>query len=298
MTRKTGISDQAVVKNSGGTEITDELGRIGTVSWDIQDDAERIADVNSGADYASTVDTLITMQGSLSLMAPGFRVMKLMGSETTGSGTWTISLDDTLPKHTLQAQATEEDIVEFTGVKFGSVRAEATQGDFLRLTFDWMATDFSFKNTTITGATPNDEPVTWLDGSATLNSVAMSLENATLRYDRNLQSVRGIESTTAGEKRLPSELIEQVKDLSFDASVEIEDETPFEQSHDDTSFPIEPVDSRSDKNFKLDFGGTAGSWDMTGGRVFSQSGELNEEKDVRTADLEGHARGATITGDT
>lgn len=293
MTRKTGIDDEAqIIQESGSNDITADLGQIQSAGWTIEDPSERKAGVGSGASFQANIDGLIIPRCSVVFVAQDLEVAKLMGSLSSG----TITFDDILPKHTQKMQVGSNTVLSITGVKYGRMTLNVNQRDLVIAEFEGIGTDFQFSSGTISTPDPSGTLQSWLDAVYKIDGTAVgSVESAQYTYERSLQPVRGIEDTTSGQKRLPSEIIEKIKDFRHDATIEIEDDTAWKKAHDDSSLPIDPQDSRTDKTTAVSLDG-GGEMQLSQGRFVEDSGRLNEDKDVRTVDISGNAIAGTVTG--
>lgn len=293
--RKTGVTDEVnVVEESGSTDITDELGLIQSASWDIRDPAERANSVGGGTTSQQFVDGLIVPNVTLSVAVPDLRALQLVGSLSSGS----ITFDDALPKHTQKFQVDTSTVLEVTGVKFGRAVVNVSRGNLVTIDFEGIGTDFTFSDSTISTSISTDDVLTYLDATYKVGGTAVgSVDSATFTYQRDISAERGLEDTSAGSKRLPTEIIERIKDVSSDATIEITDNTAWKEVHDDATLPVEPQDSRSTVDVALDLGG-GGQLDMTGGKFTSNQGELADDNDIRTVDVEYVGQDASVSGIT
>lgn len=292
--RKTGVTDEInIVEESGSTDITGDLGLIQSAGWDIDDPAERGNSVGGGTTTEQFVDGLIIPRCSLSVAVPDWEALKLLGTYDSGAGT--ISLDDTLPKFTFKAQATSDEVLEITGVKWGRATINASTGDMVTIDFEGIGTDFSFDTGTIDTTIRGDTVANWIDIEYQIaNSAVGSVDSMSATYERSLEAVRGIESQST-PKRVPDEVIEKMKDIQSNSTIEITDATAWKEVHDDDTLPVEPVDSRSnvDVAFVIDGGGTL---NLTGGKFENESGDMSDDNEIRTVETSYIGQDADVEG--
>lgn len=291
--RKTGITDEInVIEESGSTDITDQLGLVQSASWDIRDPAQRGNSVGGGTTTQQFIDGLIVPTVNLSLAVPSFEALQLVGSLSSGN----VTFDDTLPKHTQKFQVDDSTVLEVTGVKYGRAVVNVSRGNMVTIDFEGIGTDFAFKDTTISTSLTTDDMLTYLDATYKIDgTVVGTVDSASITYERNISAERGIEDTSSGEKRLPTEIIERIKDVSSDATIEITDDTAWKEVHDDSTLPVEPQDSRATVDVAIDLG-DGGQLDLTGGKFQSEGGELAADNEIRTVDTEYQGQDASVSG--
>lgn len=305
-----GIAEKArIIRKDTGTDITSKLGKLIGLSWNINESSERESDVNSGANYRANTDTLVTVDGEASFRVPDFKIWRLMGEyNEPGDGTWNVDLTDVLPLFELkcQVQKTSSDrILHIYAVKFGQGEITVDKDGFMIATFQYQAVlddqnqFYEFKD----GVTLSDPGVEgWSKrGKDTEFSIAGSPvgsgQSFTMTYNRDVQADKGIEPNDGRPKRVPTQLIERLKDFSVNGEVDITDFQIMKETLDDDTFPLTTQDRRTEKSMELALANSDyGSTQWTGGKLNPIGGELANDADKRQVSIEGTATGATVEG--
>jgi len=306
-----GITDQArIIRKASSTDITSKLGKLITLSWNINEGSEREADVNSGANYRSNTDTLVTVDGQASFRVNAFDVFRLMGTYSESGGTWTVNLDDILPLFEIKAQVQEtsdDRLLHIFAVKFGRGEITVDKDGFMIANFDYQAVlsdadnFFEFQDdTTITDPGVEGYSKRGFDTEFKIDDSAVgSGQSFTFTYNRDLDADKGIEPNDGRPRRVPTQLIERLKDFQVNGDVDITDFQVFKEVLDVDTFPLTVQDRRTEKSLELGLAqSTSGSIKWTGGKLNPLSGELGNNAEKRSVGIEGTATGATITGST
>jgi hypothetical protein len=290
MARMTNVSAKAQIL-SGVTDITDDLGYIESAGYDIRNNHEDYPSINGGTKYQYTLDGVCEIDGTLSVSILDFKALKLMG---TLDGSWEVTLDDTLPSFTFKTVNEVGKLMNLNDFKFGRVTVRFNKTE-KRITADFEGKGLSYEITTgaISPSVPSTIPLQSLDLSVKLGDTAVgSVASGTITYDRELEAVRGIESTSAGDKRKATALIEKLKNFEFDLEIEVTDSTPWTKALGGTVIQ----DTRTDTTLDLIGSDTQGTIALTGVRA-DVSQELTAGAEIVTVRLTGTAKDATITGD-
>ena len=306
-----GITDQArIIRKASSEDITSKLGKLLSVSWNINESSEREADVNSGASYRNNADSLVTVDGEASFRVSAMDIWRLMGDYNESSGTWTVDLTDALPLHELklQVQETSDDrLLHIYAVKFGRGEVNVDKDGFMTATFEYQAVlddqdqFFEFKD----GVTIDDPGVEGyskrgFDTEFSIEGQAVgSGQSFTFTYNRDLDADKGIDPNDGRPRRVPTQLVEMLKDFSVNGEVDITDFQVMKEVLDDDTFPLTVQNRRTEKSVKLGLAqSTAGSAEWSGAKLNSLGGELANDADKRQVSIDGNATGATITGST
>lgn len=307
-----GITDQArIIRKSDSTDITSKLGKMLSLSWNINENSEREADVNSGANYRSNTDTLVTVDGTVSFRVSALDIFRLQGTYNESGGTWTVTLEDTLPLFRIKAQVqetTDDRLLDIYAVKFGRGEVNVDKDGFMVATFDYQAvlddsgnSLYEFQDdTTISDPGVEGYSKRGFDTEFTIEGTAVgSGQSFTFTYNRDLDADKGIEPNDGRQRRAPTQLIEQLKDFQVQGDVDITDFQVFKETLDDDTFPLTSQDRRTEKTVGLGLAqSTSGSIEWTGAKLNPLSGELSNDAGKRQVGIEGNATGATITGST
>lgn len=297
--RKSGISDKALVEDSGGSEITDDIGWVDTASHTITNNSEKKASVNSGSSYAYILDGQIDVEGALTARILDLKALKLLGTyeEDTEAGTWEVSLDDELPTHTFKQKITEgtDRTILLKDFKFGRAVIRLNKGEEVTIDFEGMGKDAEVQETDISPTEPSDEPLSYLDATVKIGGTAVgSLDSGSITYTRSLEAVRGIEDTSA---RTATELIEKLKDFTFDLTFEITDGEAWERAFGTSSYPLSTQEDRDNTTVSIVLGDTEGTIELSDARANDVENELASDGEIRTATITGDALDATVSGD-
>lgn len=294
---KTGVSDQALIENSGGTEITDSLGRIQAAGFDINEPAPAKATANSNASYAYIIDGPITINTSLEVRILDLSALRLFGTYAAGAGT--VTFDDTIPEHTIKIQHTKSQHTVLSNVKFGRGVLEVNMSDSdpeVLLTAEGMGLDYQMKDSTISPTTASSTPLDYMDATVKIDGTAIgTLENLRFTYDRGIESRSSAGDIPASGKRLPNYIAEKLKTFSFDGTFEIPDDTIFKKAVGSSSYPLDPQDTRSNNTISIDLG-SAGVFQLTSARINSFPVDVSDDGEIRTVAVSGNALGASVTG--
>jgi len=308
-----GITDQArIIRKASSEDITSKLGKMLSLSYNINESSEREADVNSGASYRSNTDTLVTVDGSVSFRVSAFDIFRLQGTYVdNGDGTWDVILDDSLPLFRIKAQVQEtsdDRLLDIYAVKFGRGEINVDKNGFMTATFDYQAVLddsgnplYEFQDdTTITDPGVEGYSKRGFDTEFTIEGTAVgSGQSFTFIYNRDLDADKGIEPNDGRQRRAPTQLIEQLKDFQVQGDVDITDFQVFKEVLDDDTFPLTSQDRRTEKTVGLGLAqNTSGSIEWSGAKLNPLGGELANDADKRQVNVEGNATGATITGST
>lgn len=311
-----GITDQArLIRKATSTDITSKLGKLVGLSWNINESSEREADVNSGASYRTNEDSMVTVDGEVSFRVPDFKIWRLMGDykevDTNSDGstdTWRVDLTDVLPLFEIKAQVqetTDDRVLHIYAVKFGQGEVTVDKDGFMIATFQYQAVlddsnnFFEFKdNTTISDPGTDGWSKRGKDTEFSIAGNAVgSGQSFTMTYNRDVQADKGIEPNDGRPKRVPTQLIERLKDFSVNGEVDITDFQVMKEVLDDDSFPLTVQDRRTEKTMELALADAShGFTQWSGGKLNPIGGELANDAEKRQVSIEGTATGATVEG--
>ncbi|MEA3432407.1 MAG: hypothetical protein U9R01_07045 [candidate division WOR-3 bacterium] len=297
MARITGILDEVQIFDSTSTDITADVGHINTASYGLDHKTKQYPSIGGGASYVELIDDFVDIKTSLSihpLSGTGFNgVAQLFGTITTDV-TWSWAWPDTLPEFKINASLISGEYAELTNVKFGSWSIKASKGNPVEVTLDGLAKNFKIVAGTATNTPPATSRLVYLDGYGKIDGTAVgSIDNISIDGSRGLEAVRGIESTAAGSRRLPSEIIEKMKDISFSATIEITDDLAYQKALGDSALPYEIVDTRA--NIALDmYLNSQVKIALTNCAIQTLDHGKSADAEIRTVDIKGIATGITM----
>lgn len=302
---QTGITDEIEVKEkSGGSAvITDKFGVLIAGSHTHRQEVRQHPGIGQGPKYQSNIPGVTETTGGLSCMPHDLRFLQVFGSETTGSGTYTVTPDNTLPTYTYKQEKVDGGgTATLETFKFGSFTLRVSEGNELEAELEGMAEDFKFDETeTITTESPGGDPRPFFDCTLKIGGTAVgSVDTFVTDFNRNLEAFKGIEDDTGAAKRKPTEIIEKLFDVSFRAVVNIENSRAWEEMLDDTTDPLEVQEDPATQDVALDVNTSAGSatFKVITATMEEVSSEMENDAEKRTATLRGVGQDWKATGDT
>jgi len=325
--RTTGLSNQIVLEQ-GGTDLFTEFDvNMETASHEVEIPSELLASVGSGVSFVTHSDGQVSVSGDMTLRAIDLKPLQILGSysesNTDGDGTteWQINSQDTLPEFQFKQQVTDSEILVLSG--FDDSGAEPTPADGFKfdeatiniekdspVTIDLSGLGLyaELQDGSITTQYSTTNPENWLDAHVEIDGTPVgSLESAEITISRGAEAVRGIEQMAANYRLLPTEIVEMMRDISLSMTIEVTDNQAWSDLFDDDSKPLRPQDERSEHTVTVvlgsrDAGGDtnntpAGELQLTGVQFENTSGELQDNAEVRTQDVEGNAIDWSVTGE-
>lgn len=303
MTVQTGVTDEIKLEDSSNDDVTADLGVITSASHTISQPVDQFRSVGQGLKPVANVDNVAQIEGSVDCQPEDLRALRVFGSESTGGGTYTVTLDDQLPTHTFKQEKVDSGgTVTLKNFKFGSFSLEVSQDNTLSLSMDGEGDDVEVDKTE-TFSTPSGEfnPRQFFDCIVKIDGSAVgSVESATIDHNRDLKAFKGIEDDAAGEKRLPTAVIPRDFSLSFNMVINIEDNRAYEEALDTTTNPLQVQDTRSNSTVTLEVDTPSGTdtFDLNSSRFGEVSADQENDGEKRTATLTGVAQDGQIDGDT
>lgn len=295
MARRTGITDQVVILDSGASQIEGQLGWIEAASHEIEQNVSTERGIGvAKPQYQS--DGLAEFNHGLTIRPVNFRVFKLLGTDTTG--TKDISLDDTLPEFTVQhkiVDASNDQYVELKNAKFGSFTLDIPGPDEdLEVDFDGLGRPEASDNIVNQGSlSPNVPSSGALQGKDLIVKVGGtsigSVESGTISLDRNLRGDSGIADVT--NRRLPEALLEGNYNFLIESLViKLDDDKAWEEVLGNTGSQFALAESRSTVTVTIeDKDDSNNKFDLTGVLWSNISFEMNADDEVRTVEISGPA---------
>jgi len=326
--RKSGLSDQVKVLDDTGTDLFTEIDvNISSASHDVSLPSELLSSVGAGVGFVSRNDGVVEVNGDLELRAIDFKPLRLLGSysesDTDSDGTteWSISSQDHPNEWEFHQQITESHTIVLSGYddsgsepavsegfKFDEVTISISKDEPVSLEFTGLGLYAEVQQTTISTNYSNTNPQNWLDAFAEIDGTAVgSVDSAEITISRGSTAIRGIEQREPNYRRLSTEIVDGMRNIDVSMTVEVTDGTPWEKVFDQSSYPIRPADSTSEHTLNLVLGDRdasgdsnnteAGELNLTGVAFLGTSGELADDAEVRTVDLDGDARDWSVEGE-
>jgi len=306
--RYTGIEQEFVLETmSDDEDLTALLGNQASISYSINHDNEPRNSAGHQPTLQEAVDGMTQISVSIDCEPPSLKATQVVGdyTEDDEEGTWEVELTDHLPEMRARIQATADKVLVVEGLKFNGFTLTIQSGEVVEMTFpdgnNGNATNVELQEDTITTPDLEDKPDSYLDNTVSLdNETVGSVENATIEYRRNIQARRGIQEYTSGERRLPDEITEGNKLYTWDTTIEISDDQAFKVHFNDDTYPLTISDFSEAVPVQIELNqddNTSGTIELNGGRPSDLGGELLNDDDIRTIDMNGNALTSTITGE-
>lgn len=288
----TGIEDAVkVTDESDSSEITSELGHVISANHNINNNTTTEASVNSGSTRAYHVDGVAELSISMEVNAVDLLVFQVFGTYDSTAGT--ITFDDTLPEYTVGMNTDDSNFADIKNVKFGSGSITISRGESISVSLEGNGKDIDRQAGSISPGTPSSEPQQFFEVHVDIDGTTVgSLDSVTFEIDRDLESRRGIEDVSSGDKRKPTTIQEKLKLFSFDMSIEITDQTAWDEVTDTTDGI---ADSRSDYPITLHFK-NGEQINIKEARSVDLDHTKENDGEVRVADITGEALDADISG--
>lgn len=229
--RRTGISDEFTILNSSGTDITDKLGPLNTISWTINKNTEKQASVGQQPDFVEIVDGVVDIQIDITVDAPTLEVINVL----------TDGLADQLPEFTVKIPITtksgEEETLEISGAKF-EASLEITDEEIVSADFSGIARECETTTEALSTSEPdNRKPLTFMDVNFEIESEEIEAgDSFSIDFNRQLQGERGIKPVSSESQRpFYDEIIEGMKDYSGTLDFQITDDMATKHFFDDAT---------------------------------------------------------------
>lgn len=294
MARYSGILDKVQVLDSSENEITTAIGHIVGCGFGVDNKTEVKGSINAGADFVEHIDKVVDITAELTLNPINMKFLQLIGT-ITGTSPWTWEWDDTLPEYKIKGNIVGSTMyATISNIKFGEVSIRFAEDNPLEVTLRGYAKNLMKATGSLTASTPTTARINFLDGyldDGAGNEFA-KIKTFTLDLRRDLEPRGGIEKRVSDAKRLPSDIIEKMKTITFSGTAEITDDSIFDKVMGGNTI----ADSRSDITLKLNFSSSQGYITLTGARINKFNHTKSADGEIRTVDFDGSALGITAGG--
>jgi len=325
--RTTGLSNQVVVEQGGTDQFTNFDVNIETASHEVEIPSNLLSSVGSGVSFTSRSDGQLSVTGDVTLRAIDLKPLQLLGSysesDSDGDSTteWQITSQNTLPETQFKQQVTDNKILVMSGFddsgsepvpddgfKFDEATISIEKDAPVTIDLSGLGLYAEVQDGSLTTNYSNTNPENWLDAHVEIDGTPVgSLESAEITISRNGEAVRGIEQMDPNFRLLPTQVVEMMRDITVSMTIEVTDGEAWNHVFGDDTAPHKPQDNRSEHAVNLvlgnrsDGGDTndteAGVLQLSGVQFENTSGELADEVDVRTQDLEGNAIDWSVQGE-
>lgn len=322
--RKTGLADAVQVQDDSGDDLFDSIDvNISGASHDVTIPSDRLASIGSGADYVARADQPVEVTGDISLRAISLKPFEMIGSRSDDGDVYTIepTTDDVLPEWEFVQQVTDDETIRMggyddsgdepsveEGFKFDEATINIEKDSPVTLDFSGVGLFAEVREETIETNNSTLDPENWLDAHVEIDGEEVgSVDSAEVTIARDAEAVRGIENQKENYKLLATQVVEMMRDVSFNMTIEITDAQAWEEVFDDDSTPLYASDDREEVQINIVLGdrddgdeteySKGGELQVENALVTNATADLSDDAEVRTVDIEGNARGWTVKGE-
>jgi len=322
--RKTGLADAVQVQDSSGTDLFSSVDvNISSASHDVTVPSDRLASIGSGAGYVARADQPVEVSGDISLRAITSKPFELIGNRSDSADVYTIepATDDKLPEWEFVQQVTGSEAVHLVGYddsgtepspiegfKFDEATVSIEKDSPVTIDFSGIGLYAEVQTETISTNNSTLDPENWLDAHVEIDgTIVGSVDSAEVTIARSAEAVRGIEDQKNNMKLYPTQVVEMMRDISYSMTIEITDTQAWKEVFDDDTTPITVSDDRDEVQINVVLGdrddgnetnySQGGEIQLKNAVTTNVSGELSDDAEVRTVDIEGNARSWTVKGE-
>jgi len=198
-----------------------------SIEWTVDNEMEARATVGGGVKYNTLIPKTAKVSGSLKgRIVDGRALAWPLGTLAAGGGPpdWVASIDTALDYYSIQVQLSATEYAKLLGVKFDGFSITCSIGGALEISMDFKALEFIIATGAVSGTHPTELPFEYYHGVVAWDLVTTDIINDfTINFTRNTEAKRGIETSIATEKRLATEIIEKMAEISLDMTVAVQD---------------------------------------------------------------------------
>ena len=304
MARVSYVTDGIVLgeESTYGTEastFTDSLGFINSMDVNINDEVKQLRHVKGGTDgilVQRNLDLLHTVNGSIETYPIDWKVLEFFLGDYTEPSTYLINPSSTIKSLTFKGNYDGTDGIELLGTVLTKATINLRQNEPVVINYDYIAKKDVQITESITGTAPNQDPLTFLSGSLTVNSKNYKINTMTIPMDFNAEGRRNIENVSTGDERVITEVIKKNFSVSFNINADLQDmDDEWEEYTGGTSVQT----ARSDFNIVGTFedaNGDTHTLNITGcrGTLFKKGYRTDGE--VKNFDFNGVGKDVSFTG--
>ncbi len=233
MARYVGIADEAKMgvqadKSTESVAYGDEVYfDLISIEWDVDNELEGRSTVGGGVLFHKLIPKVAMITGTVKARVVDGRALELpMGTLTTpgAASDHDITIANALSYYSIQVALSGSEYAKLLGVKFGGFSLTASVGSPLEISMDFKAISFTIISGSVSGTQPTENPYEYYHGCIKWDTAATDIINdMTLNFTRNIEAKRGIECTSSGSRRLITEIIEKIAEISGDLTIAVQD---------------------------------------------------------------------------
>lgn len=294
MSVETGLSENIEFVDDTSTNIQDLFGSYSTASFIIDESVRREGTIGNDGKAAAIQDGLVENRSTIECKPDTLEILKIMGTYDSNAGEITFGAD--LPEHdNLIGQFTDSHRFNFQNFKVGGFTLSSELDGTVFIEFDpILALTGEVEQDTVSVSAVKGDPLQWTDSTVKINGSQFGkTESVEVSLDRNINAEHAL-----GSGREPVAITEGEFNISMSLVVKVEDAEPWKELLDDTTFPLQVQDKRSETaEVSVDFGGSNGHLKIENGKAEINTLDMDEDKDTRTVELEyTNAKNIKVTG--
>jgi len=294
------ISEEIQVgeETSYGTEASSydkNFGYIQSFSYSENEAIEQVGSVGSGFTFQKNEPGIYSVTGSLvtrvSKTTLPIALKAFFGELSSGAEDYTINPVKEVISHSVKAQHSTTELVTLTGVVFTNLSIDASKDGFMELSLDYFAKKLIVSTATITTTLPSDSMFSWLDISGSYDGNNIKANNFNLTFDWNMDANdgRGLESVSAGERRLIQRAVKNNLTISGNFEALIENTNELGYTDEKTEKTLILTSSRGTDNEHV--------FTLSGCDLDNKNTEMSSEAGMKTISADILARSVVFTGD-
>ena len=275
------------------------LGFTNSVDVNINDEVRQVRLIKGGSDgilVDRNVDLLHTVNGSMTIQPDDWQGLRYFLGDYSATTTYTINPSNTVDSLSIKGNYDGTDGLRLLGVVFTQATLNLRTNELVEINYDFIAKKEQQITESITGSAPTKNPMTFLGGSMTVNSKNYKVNTVSLNMNFNAEGRRNLESVSAGDERVITEVIKKNFDLGFNINADLQDmDDEWEEYTGGTSIQ----EARSDFNIVLtlkDSNGDSHTCTITGARGTQFRKSFRTDGEVKSFDFNGVAIDVQFTG--
>lgn len=274
-----------------------DFGHVQRITIGEEENTEKIAGINSGHTYALFEDKLywtnVSIETLVSKAALPVLLKAALGSRADATD-YTITSSTAYSSYSLKVSHTDEttgDVILINGFTVKDFEISITKEDAISITLNGIAKKAVKSTEAISVTTNTDQTLFGMDTSITVGGNSFVMNNFTISGNWNTtdDEGRGIESVSAGERRLLQRFTKHVLDLSgsYEALVDDNDEFGYTDERSDQAIVV--TISRGTDNEHV--------FTMSNTRSFNREKENTRDNALRVISYDYEALDVSVGGD-
>jgi len=279
--------------------MTVSLGFVDNVEVNINDEVKQMRHIKGGTSgflVDRNVDLLHTVQGSMTTYPIDFKPLQYFFGSYTATTSYAIATDRTVKSLSMQGNYDGTDALQVVGLVFTKATLSLRENEPVTINYDYIAKKESKITSAITGTAPTQDPLTFLSGSVTYDSKNYKINTMNLDMDWSAIGRRNIESVSAGDERVITEVIKRNFTAGFSINADLQDAgDEYEVYTDGTSVQT----ARTDVTIVVtmeDANGENHTITVTGARGTQFRKSYKTDGEVKNFDINGVAIDVAVAG--